>query len=256
MSVLPEIERELLRVAGAERPGRRRSRPGAVLMVALAAVSLALAAAFVVVLHRPASRPANVGGSTSHPKPAHHRPARTSRRLCELDAPMCGPGTNADVDGDGHLDSVQIIISPRYTLHVVRASGGVLNARIPNPVMPAVLDARSVNGHPGAEIFVLEYRISSGTEVGVYAFDGRHLVRAGGLSGGGDSGMRAGFQCSLGRPATIVQHEFVLEGPNMYGRWQRTDITYAWRGARLHQVGKRTSTWHGLPPANRTRFGC
>ena len=175
----------------------------------------------------------------------------------------------ADVDGDGRPDLILLYGDPTthrvhglflpavFTLKVVRASGGALSTRVPALEPPTIILLRDVNNRPGDEIFIHETHVSSGEYVGVYAFDGHRLRRAGGFWGyGGDSAQQYGITCHLGDPATIVQHQFLLEGPTMFGRWQRTDTTYLWAGAALRRIGQRTTQDHGLPPKSLTDVGC
>jgi hypothetical protein len=173
----------------------------------------------------------------------------------------CVTVERADVDGDGRPDLILLYANlgpnnsgtgfvPRgFTLKVVRASGGVLTARVPHLENDTILRVRNVNGRPGAEIFIQEGRISSGSFAGVYTFDGRRLLRAGGFTYGGDSGQRYGFVCRPGRAATITQYAFLLEqGPIATGRWQRTITTHEWHGAQLQRAATTTTTQLGAPP--------
>lgn len=165
----------------------------------------------------------------------------------------------ADVDGDGRPDLIRLYGHRRsFTLKVVRASGGVLSTRVANDLgeTPAVIRVRNVNDRPGAEIFIEEGGISSGSFAGVYTFDGRGLRRAGGFTYGGDSGQQYGFTCHRDNPSTIVQHQFLLEGPSMTGRWQETETTYVWEGATLRRAAKRTTQRYGIPPRGLTGVHC
>jgi hypothetical protein len=135
----------------------------------------------------------------------------------------CVTVERADVDGDGRPDLILLyatlarnqsgtgFVPRRFTLKVVRASGGMLTARVPHLENDTILRVRNVNGRPGAEIFIQEGSISSGSFARVYTFDGRRLLRAGGFTYGGDSASRYGFVCRRGDPATIIQYAFLLE---------------------------------------------
>jgi len=175
----------------------------------------------------------------------------------------------ADVDGDGRPDLILLygqlsthrlgsgFIPTAFTLKVLRASGGTLVAHIPHPqANPTIVRLRNVNERPGVEIFIHETHISSGELMGVYTFDGHSLHRAGGFWYGGDSALVQGFTCHRGPPATIVQHQFLLEGPSRTGRWRRTDTTYVWVGARLRRGATRTTDRTGIPPASLASPNC
>lgn len=177
----------------------------------------------------------------------------------------------ADVDGDGRPDLILFYghLSTRrvaggfnpigFTLKIVRASGGVLTRPVAlglHVENPTIVRIRDVNDRPGVEILIQEASISSGSTFGVYTFNGHELQRAGGLEDGGDSATRYGFTCQRGHPATIVQHQFLLEGPSMTGRWQSSDTTYVWVGSRLRRAAMRTTDRTGIPPANLTSPSC
>jgi hypothetical protein len=174
------------------------------------------------------------------------------------------PSRRADVEGDGRLDSILISARTRpsgsqtFTLEVIPPSGrGSLSARIPKAdLTPTIVGARNINQVPGAEILVHEFHLSSGEQIGIYTFDGHGLRRVGAFWYGGDSAQRYGFACAHTHPPKIVQHLFLLEGPTIYGRWQRTDTMYVWIGATLRRAGSRTFLTRGWPPVRLTRPGC
>ncbi len=299
MSLLPDVERELLRAArrplpagiGAdrvlgskpeERISRARRNVAAAAALVFALMAVALGGIFLVALHH--------GGAI---RPSGHRQApsgtfpgapMTQRgdwagggNVCPLASRSrylparsgCVTVLRADVEGNGRLDLVllyerlshrrvgDLYVPTSFVLKVVRASGGVVQTRIPVPeAAPTIVEVGHINAEPGVALFILVTRISSGSSVDVYTFDAGRLVGAGRMFGyGGDSGLRAGFTCRAGHPPAIVQHSFVLEGPGESGWWQRTDITYAWHGATLRQVARRSSMRRGIPPLSATGLG-
>lgn len=289
MSLLPGVERELLRVAGrgdtqpARKPGvRRLATSGALLALALAA--LVVAGAFVLVLrHGGAAHSAPAVGGP--PAPARFPGAPSTQpgdweggeNVCPLAAPNrylpsragCVSVLRVDVDGDGRRDLVMLYATlthqgygnrylPRaFTLEVILAGGDTVRVALPRPESNAsLIEYGNVNDWPGAELFIQVGRISSGSWADVYTFRGGRLIREGvTLAYGGDSATRAGFTCQRRTISTIVQHTFLLGNSGERGRWQRTDTTYVWHGPRLRRAGSETSTWHGLPPLNATGLG-
>jgi hypothetical protein len=297
MSLLPEIEGELLRVARLPLPdgaplappaagrsgpagprpwrsgaGRRRPFAGAVLAIVAAAASVGLGALALVTFRGANSGHAASGPGSLFPGAPHTQPGswHLGGMVCPLASRNrylpkragCVSVARGDVDGDGRQDLILLygrlsrqrmsggFVPTGYTLEVVRASGGVLTAHVPQPLEPpTLLMIGNDNRLPGEDVWVHETHISSGELTGVYAFDGHRLRRAGGFWFGGDSGVQFGFACSL-RRATITQQQFLFEGPGINGRWQRTETTYRWVGARLVKSGQRHSTWHGIPPVS------
>lgn len=289
MSLLPGVERELQRVArqtearAVRNPAiRRLTASGAWLAMAL--VALIVAGTFVVALRHgraPHSAPAVIGP----PAPAQFPGAPSTQpgdwegggNVCPLAAPSrylparagCVSVLRVDVDGDGRADLVMLYATlthrgysnryfPRaFTLEVVLAGGDIVRTRLPRPEDNAsLIEYGNVNRWPGTELFIQVGRISSGSWAIVYTFRGGRLVRAGAtLAYGGDSASRAGFSCQRREISTIVQHTFVLGDSRERGRWQQTDTTYVWHGARLRREGSEETTWHGLPPLYATGLG-
>lgn len=296
MSLLPEIERELLRAARGLPPvdqpiteprttGRLRRRVpsvGGVLAVISVAAAVVIAGAALVLLHHSPS-PRSVAPAGRFPGAPHTQPGRWGQGgdLCPLAPPNrylprrvgCVSVRHADVDGDGRPDLILLdarlgarrakgqFTPAGFTLKVLRSSGGALTAQIAHPEKaPTIVSVANVNQRPGAEIFIQQTQISSGSYVSVYTFNGHRLRSAGGPHGGfangGDSAQRYGFTCPSRGPARIIQHTFVLQGGGESGRWQRTDTTYRWVGATLRRVAKRTLQTHGYPPRDLTDAGC
>ena len=292
MTLLPDVERELLRVArrplpsDAHEPERRASwrptRLSGVVAAALTVFALALGGLFVALLHHGRS----IGPSGHRHGPPNAFPGAPHTQggdwagginVCPLAPPNrylparagCVTALRADVDGDGRADLVLLYgllsrhatgeaYAPRsFVLKVVRASGGVVTTRLAaGEADLTIVGAGHVSDEPGASLFIRTGAISSGSYAQVYTFASGRLTAAGPTLGyGGDSGAKAGFTCRAGHPPTIVQHQFVLEGPGENGRWQRTDTTYAWRGAVLKQIARRTSVRRGIPPASATATG-
>lgn len=172
----------------------------------------------------------------------------------------------ADVDGDGRPDLVLLYTRPnvkhfryRFTLKVYRASGGTLVAHIPAGDIPATIKRlRDVNDRRGVEVFVHEVHISTAELMGIYTFDGKQLRRAGAFSYGGyDAGLKFGFTCHRGTPATIVQDQFSLSSLKVPHIWHRLARSYRWAGGTLQQGASRITIFKGSsPPRGRVGVHC
>jgi hypothetical protein len=158
----------------------------------------------------------------------------------------------ADVDGDGKVDLVLLYTEPggknyvyRFTLKVVRASGGVLTTRLPEGDIPAAISRlRNVNGRPGVEIFVHFVHVSTAESVAVYSFGSNRLQLSGELSYGGyDAGLRFGFTCHTAKQPTIVQDDFSLSAAP--STWRHTATTYRWASVGLQKAETQTTTFIG-----------
>jgi hypothetical protein len=287
MSLIPEIERELLRVAHSpvneleERaPWRRRWHvTSGLLAVGLGVAGVAVAGLLLVLLgHKPLAPGHHVPTSVSgrFPGAPHTQPGKWPEGFpCPPESPSrylprgagCVSVVRADVDGDGRPDLIVLyalgihrlgrgFVPTSFILKVVRASGGVLSVRVPHLENDTIIGVRNVNSRPGSEIFIQEGSISSGSAAGVYTFDGRQLRRVGGFTYGGDSAQQYGFTCRRGKNAAIVQHQFLLESGGEDGRWQETDTTFTWFGAKLRRTSQHTRYRKGSPPSSLTRIGC
>lgn len=181
---------------------------------------------------------------------------------------VCSDALTADIDGEGRPDLVLLYARPitgtgaslkayPETLKVIRASGEVVQVHF-KPVVPGpgIVAVRNVNANPGDELFIYGSWISSGAQVQVYSFDAGKLIRArANLQMGGDSADRFGFNC-LRRPIPeIVQRDYSLIGPTIYGRWRLTTYTYDWDGAILHRVNRQITIHHGWPSGSAIRPG-
>jgi hypothetical protein len=292
MSLLPEIERELLRAArGLPAMSDRLSEPAGQSQRRRLAIAGTLAASLIVVVvvaggllvmlhhsasHAPTRPPAAVRRFLGVP---HSQPGvwRKGGTVCPLAAPNrylpkragCVSVDRADIDGDGYPDLILLyghptthrarggFVTRAYTLKILRSRGGELTKRMHLVEPPTITAIANVNNQPGDEIFLHLGSISSGSTVGVYAFDGRRLLRVGTFNYGGDSAVAEGFACHQGHPATIVQHTFMLNGSRETGPWKRTDTTYTWVGAHLRRTATtHTTQRHGPPPKHLTDAGC
>ena len=147
----------------------------------------------------------------------------------------------------------------RFTLKVYRASGGTLVAHIPAGDIPATIKRlRDVNNRRGVEVFVHEVHISTAELVGIYTFDGKTLRRAGAFSYGGyDAGLKFGFTCHRGTPATIVQDQFSLSSLKAPHIWHHLATSYRWAGATLSRGASRTTIFErSSPPRSQVGVHC
>jgi hypothetical protein len=220
-------------------------------------VALACMAAWIGAVALPA---AAAGGSFAGAPQSQHFSYGSSCPAAPANRYLSGPAgclsvRLADVDGDGKADLVLLYTRPgvkqfqyRFTLKVYRASGGTLTAHVPEGDIPATIERlRDVNGRRGVEIFVHEVHVTTAETMGVYAFDGKQLRRAGGFSyGGSDVGIRFGFTCQRGMSATIVQDQFSLVRPP--DTWQHMATSYRWDGAALRRGASRVTTFKGSSP--------
>jgi hypothetical protein len=179
-----------------------------------------------------------------------------------------------DVDGDGHPDRARLVYLGGYgpgnwelvvdmtTLgqQVVRFTGG--------PVLPGNLDAPTIAGSADAEqdghadIFV---KVDSGASTQfwtIFKLAGRHIrqVTSQGqpvrLAVNGSDTHQGGFRCD-GAVFVTVSEGVELPG---YTTWTYERDTYAWSGAELVLVSKRTgqvtSARPGSPPAAYSGVSC
>jgi hypothetical protein len=173
---------------------------------------------------------------------------------------VCSDALTADIDGDGRPDLVLLYARPitgagaslkayPETLKVVRAEGGTIQARLkPTTPAPGLIAVDNVNGRRGDALFVATNWTSSGPEVLIYSFLAGNLVDSGAtLNVGGDSADRFGINCMRTPRPEIIQHDYSLIGPNIYGRWRLTTYTYIWSGATLRRIGRATAIHHGWP---------
>jgi hypothetical protein len=173
---------------------------------------------------------------------------------------VCSSALSANVDGGGRPDLVLLYTHPitgagaslkayPETLELVRADGRTVRARLkPTTPAPSIVAVGNVNGTAGAELFVATNWISSGPEVLVYSFRSGKLVNAGvKLNMGGDSADRFGFSCVQKPQREIIQRDYSLIGPTIYGRWRLSTYYYAWDRATLRLVKRKRTIHHGLP---------
>jgi hypothetical protein len=81
------------------------------------------------------------------------------------------------------------------------------------------------------------------------------LVSGGKLYIDGASADKFGFDCVRKPAPEIIQRDYSLIGPTIYGRWRLTSYIYAWHGATLDLVRRDTTVHHGLPGQRAMRPG-
>jgi hypothetical protein len=189
----------------------------------------------------------------------------------------CVTVMRADVNADGRPDLIVVysrLSSQRFSgpdvsaktkpyyradsahMAVYFAGGGSASTRIDGARAAVIVAAAHVNGDPGSEVFLQLSQISSGATAVAYGFHDGQLVPAGvTLSYGGDSATHTGFNCITGEPPHLIQRDFELIGPTIYGSWRETDITYDWEGPKLVQTAKQTFKEHGSPPISEVGIG-
>lgn len=294
MSLLPEVERELMRAARAPEPvgvEPDRGRPG---LASIIRKGLPAAALVLIVLAAVGVGGVFLGGLHSGPGSgsAGHRPLKTSVKsafpgapatqhgswagggnLCPLAAPnrylpprsgcvsaaMPAPGFLVIVYG--HLSDRKVgrlYVANHFTLEILRRDRSTLRARLqPSIGNPAILLIGRATPTQRARIYIETGHISSGWYAVVYSLWHQRLLPADvTLSFGGDSAARSAFECRAGHPPTVVQHSWVLGKGGENGFWRQTDTTFAWRGPRLVRIGGSSSTRHGAPPVDRLARGC
>jgi hypothetical protein len=181
---------------------------------------------------------------------------------------VCSDAITADVDGDGRPDLVLLyarlitgtgasLKAYPETLKVVLAGGGVAQARFAPAIPgPGIVAVGNVNASPGDELFIYGSWISSGAQVEVFSFNAGKLVRAAAnLQMGGDSADRFGFNCVRTPRPEIIQRDYSLLGPTIYGRWRLTAYTFVWDGAALRLASRAITIRHGWPGGGAIRPG-
>lgn len=286
MTLLPEIQRELSRVARAPQPataaGSRRPgliRRGATVLVAIAVPACVVA--FVLVIagaHHHArrtagipSRPAIVPMGPVRDQPGSWRGGANTcpRAPRERGLPPvvgCVSVIHADVDGDGRLDTVILYatlghrrVGARYAptafwLVVRGAAGGELRTRLPRSESnPFILQHGNLNRVAGAELIVQIGRISSGSNAVIYTDAAGRLIREPVvLDYRGDSVFKGGFVCRTGPHPQVIQHTYELLGSLRTSPWRTTTTTYDWHGDMLRAAGHTNATQRTLPASATT----
>jgi hypothetical protein len=179
-----------------------------------------------------------------------------------------------DVDGDGHPDRARLVYlggygpdnwelvvdMTRLGQQTVRFTGSVL---LPgNTAAPTITGSVDADRDGHAEIFV---KVDSGASTQfwtIFKLAGRHLrqvttqgqpVR---LAVGGSVTHQGGFRCEGAHFVTVSE----ATGPPGYKTWTYRRDTFAWSGANLVPISKRTgqvsSTQPGSPPAAYTGVSC
>lgn len=169
-------------------------------------------------------------------------------------------------------------LAEQAMLRIVSPDGDIITAPIEYRTVPvnntparlekadaaALISVAHVSGEPGEEIFLQTGQSSSGSIALAYSLYRGHLVSSGALLGyGGDSGTQAGFQCVAGNPPRLIQYTYALirgikaihNTVHIYGWWNVTTTTYAWRGPRLVRLTQNTAKRRVLP-SDTVGVGC
>jgi hypothetical protein len=198
----------------------------------------------------------------------------------------CVTAEVADLSGDGRPDLIlvysrlshshvssfsgspsKLYQAKQAMLRVVSPEGVITTAPIPTnrggTTAAAILAITHVNDKPGKEIFLTIQQISSGAYEVAYGLHAGRLISAGvGLSSGGDSATRTGFDCLPGNPPRLIQRQYELIrgikviGLEIYGWWRETTVTYAWHGPRLLKIAQSTVKRRVLPSSDSVGVGC
>lgn len=182
---------------------------------------------------------------------------------------VCSDALTANVDDQGRPDLVLLYGHPitgagatlkafPETLKVVGASGRIAQTTLaPSIPGPGIVAVGNVNASPGDELFIYGSWISSGAQIQVFSFKVGQLVRAkANLQIGGDSADRFSFNCVRTPRPEVIQDNYSLIGPTIYGRWRLTSDTYAWDSASLRLVDRTVTIHHGWPAATGIGAGC
>jgi hypothetical protein len=226
----------------------------------------ALGKPFLLAPHTQSGQWAGGGGPCPLAPPNRYLPKRSG----------CVSAAVADFDGDSRPDLIMLyahlsthrvaggFLPTGFTLKIVRATGPTLTTQLAPASHPTIILVRDVNKRPGAEIFVQDMCISSGCGAAVYTYDGHGLSHAGGFTYGGDSGQQSGITCRRAEPATITQHQFLLQTGGANALWQQTDTVFTWVGPKLRRTSQHTSDRRssrdvgglGFPPTSLTSVNC
>jgi hypothetical protein len=273
MTLVPEVERELSRVAHAPQPSAtpQARRPRRILGVTSLLVGVAVPIVVVVLVlvlsgsHHPVpqGQSASPTRGAAAPVPIRNQPGTwrggattcpRAPRMRGLPADVgCVSVVHADVDGDGRTDTAILyatLSSHRYGtryaptafwLVVRRASGAELRTRLPQSDSNAFfLQHGNLNGVPGDELIVELERWSSGSLATIYTATQGHLRREPVfLEYRGDSTYEAGFVCRTGAHPEVIQHIYALQRSL---RWRDTTTTFVWQGATLHRTAHHAKT--------------
>lgn len=233
-------------------------------IAALAGSVTALVAALTATGTATAQPPAGIGAQAARAGLC----AVAQRRGYVPKRDVCSDALWADVDGDGRRELVLVygrqitgagasLKAYGQTLEVVRADGRLIRASLrPSIPGPSVVAVGTPGALRGAALFVAMDWSSSGPEVRVYTVAHGKLLDAGAtLSMGGDSANRFGFQCVTAPKPEVIQNDYALIGPNIYGRWRLTSYTYVWAGHTLQPAGHAVSIHVGWPDGVATRPG-
>jgi hypothetical protein len=286
MSLMPEIERELLDAAqehaeseSYNAAAEKRLTAPAKTIALLAVVGIAVGVVLLVLPSQGRHLSArNLRAALGTPP---HNAWWLGGRGCPIAGPSrdvprrsgCVTRIHPDVNGDGRPDRIllyahlstrragQGFIPTYFTLEVLLAGGGKFTARIGHLRANVTVDgAGDVNDRAGAELFLTENRFRAHGVllaparqlVLVYSFDRQELIRAGSFWWWGDATRKYGITCHEHRSPVIVQHEFLRQGRV----WRRIDTTYRWFGASLRQTATVITRRRMPPPQNLTTVDC
>jgi hypothetical protein len=179
-----------------------------------------------------------------------------------LAAPASAESVQADVDGDGVLDTVVARAIGDYGVGVsveLDGSGSPTseqqfeNAFVYEPWLWRV---RDVDGRAGAELFVHTGHITTYETITVMSVVNGTLVRSGRLimNAGLADDYAMGFRCRRVRGGPgIVAYDFSRQSP---GHWRRRARSYRWKDGRLVRVGPARHSVVRHPSAGERKLGC
>jgi hypothetical protein len=220
--------------------------------------------------------PAATGSATTTAPAAPAAPATTPAAATTSAGPSPASGWQAvgDVDGDGRRDRARLVYLGGYgpdnwELAVDMTALGQQTVRFTgDPALPGNLDAPTIAGSADAdrdghaEIFV---KVSSGASTQfwtIFKLAGgqiRQVTTQGQpvrLAVGGSVTRQGGFRCEGAQFVTVTEGT----EPPQYTTWTYERDTYAWSGAELVLLSKRTgrvtSAQPGNPPAAYSGVGC
>lgn len=175
------------------------------------------------------------------------------------------PQAQADVDGDGVPDQIEIVTDDSGVgpadLTVIRGSNqervNVQYERSPGGFTDTMLITRDLDGLVGSEIILDAQHITTNEFIEIYSMTGGTLHLAGRfMAFGSDSAYRFGITCRVGAVSrSVVQHSFQYSFSKR--RWKRTNKRYVWQGGSLVREGSaKVTKLRGKPKRRETRVNC